>query len=242
MADVTPPVGLAAYAAAAISRADPIKTGVQAFYYEIRTAILPMVFIFNPELLLIGITSIWHGLLVFIVSLLAIFAFTSAAQGWLLTKLRWYEIILLLIITVSMFRPDFVLNRIYPEYTKFNQDFNEQILYENQRKIRLHVTRYTDYGERYKMFAFMIEPNTSTSVLDLIGLELEKNDNDNYDVVNLNYMGAGEKKGIQFYDEVTKIEISSLDRINKEYVYIFGFILLLITIYSQMRQLSKKIK
>ena len=85
-----------------------IKTGVQAFYYEIRTAILPMVFIFNPELLLIGVTSIWHGLLIFTVSLIAIFAFTSAAQGWFLTRLRWYEIIMLLIVTVSMFRPDFV--------------------------------------------------------------------------------------------------------------------------------------
>ena len=87
MADVTPPVGLAAYAASAISRADPIKTGIQAFWYEIRTAILPIVFIFNPELLLIGVESIWHGLLIFCVSLIAIFAFTSAAQGWLLTKL-----------------------------------------------------------------------------------------------------------------------------------------------------------
>ena len=241
MADVTPPVGLAAYAAAAISRADPIKTGVQAFYYEIRTAILPLVFIFNPELLLIGVTSIWHGLLIFIVSLIAIFSFTSAAQGWLLTRLRWYEIIMLLIITVSMFRPDFILNRIYPEYTSFNQDFNEEIFYEEKRKVRLHVTRYTDYGERYKMFAFMIDPNTTTSVLDLIGLELEKNDNDNYDVVNLNYMGAGEKKGIQFYDEVTKMEISTLDRINKEYVYIFGFLLLLLTIVSQQRRLKRNI-
>ena len=88
----------------------------------------------------------------------------------------------------------------------------------------------------------MIYPNTTTSVLDLIGLELEKNDNDNYDVVNLSFMGPGEKKGIQFYDEVTKMEISSLDRINKEYVYIFGFILLLLTIYSQMRLLNKNIK
>ena len=236
MADVTPPVGLAAYAAAAISRADPIKTGVQAFYYEIRTAILPIVFIFNPELLLIGVTSFWHGLLIFIVSLVAIFSFTSAAQGWLLTKLRWYEIIMLLIITVSMFRPDFVLNRIYPEYTTFNQDFNEQIFYEEQRKIRLHVTRHTDYGERYKMFAFMIEPNTKNSLVNLIGLELEKNDNNNYDVVNLDYMGAGEKKGIRFYDEVTRMEISSLDRINKEYIYIFGFLLLLLTIISQKRK------
>ena len=136
-----------------------------------------------------------------------------------------------------MFRPDFVLNRIYPEYTAFNQNFSEQILYEEQRKIRLHVTRYTDYGERYKMFAFLIESNTNTSVLDLTGLELEKNDKNNYDVINLIFMGSGEEKGIRFYDEVTKIEINSLDRPPKEYVYIFGLLLLFLTLYSQRKRI-----
>ena len=237
MADVTPPVGLAAYAASAISRADPIKTGIQAFWYEIRTAILPIVFIFNPELLLIGVESIWHGLLIFCVSLIAIFAFTSAAQGWLLTKLKWYEIIALLLITVSMFRPDFIMNRIYPEYTELRSNFDEQIFYEETRKIRLHVTRYTDYGERYKMFAFLVEPKTSKSVLQLTGIELEKNSNNNFDVVNLEFMGPGEKKGMDFYDEVTKLEINSLDRPPKELVYIFGLIILGLVLFNQRRRL-----
>ena len=237
MADVTPPVGLAAYAASAISRADPIKTGIQAFWYEIRTAILPIVFIFNPELLLIGVESIWHGLLIFCVSLIAIFAFTSAAQGWLLTKLKWYEIIALLLITVSMFRPDFIMNRIYPEYTELRSNFDEEIFYEETRKIRLHVTRYTDYGERYKMFAFLVESKTSKSVLQLTGIELEKNSNNNFDVVNLEFMGPGEKKGMDFYDEVTKLEINSLDRPPKELVYIFGLIILGLVLFNQRRRL-----
>jgi len=237
MADVTPPVGLAAYAAAAISRADPIRTGVQAFWYEIRTAILPIVFIFNPELLLIGVESIWHGLLIFCVSLIAIFAFTSAAQGWLLTKLKWYEVIALLLITVSMFRPDFIMNRIFPEYMELRSNFDEEIFYEETRKIRLHVTRYTDYGERYKMFAFLVEPKTSKSILQLTGIELEKNSNNNFDVVNLEFMGPGEKKGMDFYDEVTKLEINSLDRPPKEIVYIFGLIILGLVLFNQRRRL-----
>ena len=238
MADVTPPVGLAAYAAAAISRADPIKTGIQAFWYEIRTAILPVVFIFNPELLLIGVTSIWHGILIFIVSLIAIFSFTSAAQGWLLTKLRWYEIIMLLLITVSMFRPDFIMNRVFPEYTSFNQTFDEVIKYEEKRKVRLHVTRYTDYGERYKMFAFAVNPDQSISVSDLTGIDLLKNENGNYDVVNMQYLGEGERIGIQFYDEVTKLEISSIDRPAKEYIYLFGLLLLMLTLFLQKKRLK----
>ena len=238
MADVTPPVGLAAYAASAISRADPIRTGVQAFWYEIRTAILPIVFIFNPELLLIGVESIWHGILIFCVSLIAIFAFTSAAQGWLLTKLKWYEIIALLLITVSMFRPDFIMNRVFPEYTQLTSSFDEEVYYEETRKIRLHVTRYTDYGERYKMFAFLVEPKSATSVLQLTGIELEKNSSDNYDVINLDFMGPGEQKGMDFYDEVTKLEISSLDRPRKEIVYIFGLIILGLVLFNQRRRLK----
>jgi len=239
MADVTPPVGLAAYAAAAISRADPIRTGVQAFYYEIRTAILPFVFIFNYELLLIGVKSFWHGLMVFVVSLIAIMAFTSAAQGWLLTRLRWYEIILLLFVTVSMFRPDFIMNRIYPEYAKFEQSITEPIEYLEERKIRLKVTRYTDYGERYKMFAFLVEPNTNSSLTEITGLELEKNEKQNYEVTNLAFMGEAEEKGMDFYDEITRIEISSLNRPAKEYVYLIGLLTLFIVIFSQRRRMLR---
>ena len=82
MADVTPPVGLASYAAAAISGGDPLRTGAQAFWYSLRTGILPIVFLFNSELLLIGIESIWHGLMVIVTSLIGILVFTSATQGW----------------------------------------------------------------------------------------------------------------------------------------------------------------
>lgn len=61
MADVTPPVGLASFAAAAVSKGDPIKTGLTAFYYSLRTAALPFLFIFNTDLLLIDVD--WaHGI------------------------------------------------------------------------------------------------------------------------------------------------------------------------------------
>ena len=88
MADVTPPVGLASYAAAAISGGDPLKTGLQAFWYSLRTGILPIVFLFNHELLLIGVENIWHALVVIITSLAGILVFTSATQGWFINKLK----------------------------------------------------------------------------------------------------------------------------------------------------------
>jgi len=116
MADVTPPVGLASYAAAAISGGDPLKTGVQAFWYSLRTCILPIVFLFNHELLLIGIENIWHALLVIITSLIGILIFTAATQRWFFSKLRWYEIIVFLFISISLLSPEFILNKFYPKY------------------------------------------------------------------------------------------------------------------------------
>ncbi len=236
MADVTPPVGLAAYAASAISRADPIKTGFQAFYYEIRTAILPIVFIFNPELLLIGIRNFWHGLIVFFVSLIAIFSFTSATQGWFIKKLRFYEVFLLLFVTLSMFRPDLVMNIFLPDYKDFNKEINEKITLEENRNVRFHITRYTDYGERYKLFTFEIPKNEEISLTNFVGVEVSKNIRGNLEISNTKFTGMAEKRGIKFYDEITKIEINEVDRPPKEIIYLFGLIALGMVFFLQKKK------
>jgi TRAP transporter 4TM/12TM fusion protein len=110
MADVTPPVGLASFAAAAISRADPIRTGATAFWYSSRTAILPFMFIFNPQLLMIGIDSWWQLALVIGAAIVAMLAFAAGTQGWFLTRSRWHESALLLLVTFTLLRPGFWLD------------------------------------------------------------------------------------------------------------------------------------
>ena len=112
MADVHPPAGLAAYAAAAISGADPIKTGLQGFRYEIRTGLLPFIFIFNTELLLIDIGGVGHFLMVVGCSIVAMGCFVAATQNWLLTRNRWYETLALLLICFTLFRPGYWLDRL----------------------------------------------------------------------------------------------------------------------------------
>ncbi|MDX8527820.1 TRAP transporter permease [Mesorhizobium sp. MSK_1335] len=112
MADVTPPVGLAAYAAAAISGADPVKTGFQGFKYEIRTALLPFIFIFNNGLLMIDIQGPLDFLLVIATSALAMIAFVAATQNWFLVRNRWYEAIALLLICFTLFRPGYWLDLV----------------------------------------------------------------------------------------------------------------------------------
>jgi TRAP transporter 4TM/12TM fusion protein len=114
MADITPPVGLAAFAAAAISREDPIATGFQGAIYSLRTAILPFVFVFNPEILLIGIQSWVHLFWVVLTCLAAVLLFAAATMNWFVTKSRLWESAVLLVCCFALFRPGWWLDRFYP--------------------------------------------------------------------------------------------------------------------------------
>ncbi|GIL00039.1 MAG: C4-dicarboxylate ABC transporter [Alphaproteobacteria bacterium] len=122
MADVTPPVGLAAYAASAISGADPVKTGVQGFKYEIRTALLPFVFIFNHALLMIDLTGFWHLALVLVGSAAAMVAFVAATQNWFLVRNRWYETVALALVCFTLFRPGFWLDLVSEPFVRLPGD------------------------------------------------------------------------------------------------------------------------
>jgi TRAP transporter 4TM/12TM fusion protein len=116
MADITPPVGLAAFAAAAISKEDPIATGFQGALYSLRTAILPFVFIFNPAILLIGVDTWPQTIWVAAVSLAAILIFSAATMNFFVTKSRLWESAVLLLVCFTLFRPDWWLNQVSPPY------------------------------------------------------------------------------------------------------------------------------
>ena len=115
LADDTPPVGLAAFAAAAISKGDPIKTGLQGFAYDIRTALLPFLFLFNTELLLIDVTPL-KAVIVFVVAVIAMMLFAAATQGFFFVRNRIWETVLLLLVAFTLFRPGFWLDRWVPPF------------------------------------------------------------------------------------------------------------------------------
>jgi len=121
LADDTPPVGMAAYAAAGIAKSNPIKTGLQGFAYDIRTAILPFAFFFNNKLLLIsGVDALdpsdpskWQWItnpgeiaLIFLTAVLGMFAFSSAIQGWVVSKTSGIERLILLAVVPFMLIPN----------------------------------------------------------------------------------------------------------------------------------------
>ncbi|HNO42346.1 MAG TPA: TRAP transporter permease [Ottowia sp.] len=118
MGDITPPVGLATFAAAAISGEDAIQTGIQGSLYALRTVILPFIWIFNPQLLLLDVHG-W-GELVLVVSActLAMLGFAALTMNWLRIRLTWWEFALLALAVVMLFRPGFFMDRLAPEHTR----------------------------------------------------------------------------------------------------------------------------
>ena len=237
MADVTPPVGLASYAAAAISKADPILTGVQAFWYSLRTGILPFIFIFNPELLLIGIDNIWHGMMVIITSLIAILIFSAATQGWFINRMKWYEIIAFLLISMSLFRPDYILDKINPKFNTQTLRATEikSLFFENNREVHFKMTRRTGYGDRYKLFVIEKDSFKEKFNLEDYGVNLI-NKNDKLSVASVKWDSLAKKHGIESGDVITEFKIENLNRPNKAIVYPFALIFLLIVSFLNYKR------
>ena len=229
MADVTPPVGLASYAAAAISGGDPLKTGVQALWYSLRTGILPIVFLFNHELLLIGVENIWHALVVITTSLIGILVFTSATQRWFVSKLRWYEVVVFLIISLSFLAPEFVLNKFYPKYEQqqLSAEKIQSLYFDPEKEIHIKVTRRTEYGDRYKLFVINEGSYNDDFNLETYGLKLANKEN-NLIVKNIDWKGLAKKSGIEAGDIISNLKIENLERPNKAIVYPFAAFLLFI--------------
>ena len=90
VADLTPPVALAAYAGAAIAQANPMKTAFTATKLAIGAFIVPYVFALNPAMLFID-TDAWEVILICITSFAGIFGVSSALQGYFFCNMSWYE-------------------------------------------------------------------------------------------------------------------------------------------------------
>lgn len=238
LADSTPPVCLAAFAASAISRASPLATGVQSFMYDIRTAILPVVFIFNPTLLLIGVESIWHAVLIFFVSLVAILSFSSLTQNWMFVRNRLWESLVLVVVIVALFRPSLFMDRIYPPF----EPVDTQALADGTlapkpgRIVRFHVTRETPYGDRFKLFALETPEPSTLQVQGPFGLTLAEDDQGRWIVDSFAFGGAAEQAGVDFDDVVTAIDMEVSGLPPKELVYPFGLALLGLVLLSQWRR------
>ena len=227
MADVTPPVGLASFAAAAVSGGDPIRTGVVAFLYSMRTAVLPFLFIYNTDLLLINVDWL-HGVGIFIVATIAMLLFAAATQGYFITRSRFYESILLLLIAFTLFRPGFWMNMIYPPYEELAP---AQLLAEADKlaagtPIRLHVDGLDEVGRPRNFVAILImgEGATGADRLTDAGLELIESGG-KLIVDNVRFGSAAAAAGLEF-DQTVEGVLAPLEQPRKEWLWIPAFLVL----------------
>ena len=236
LADDTPPVCLAAFAAAAISRADPIKTGIQGFYYDIRTAILPFIFIFNPELLLVGVNSFWKGLMIFVMTLLALFSFSSLTQRWIIIKTTIVESILLAAVVVCLFRPDFVMDQFFSKFVTFDtaKFASGEASATPGYSVRFHLTRSTDYGDRFKLYRVYTPELKDTGPEARYGIKLAPVDDGRYEVTDLIPMGPADQVGIKIGDFVTEVDEEKVGQPPKELIYPVGLVLIGIVLGLQL--------
>ncbi len=242
LADDTPPVGLAAYAAAAISGGDPIRTGIQGFTYDIRTAILPFMFIFNNQLLLIGLSG-WFDLLVTVFSAVtAMLVFSAATQGYWFTHSRKWESALLLLITFTLFRPGFWWDMIYPPTedrpgTEIMRHV-EQVAVDDS--ILVQASGMSLDGTEVSTFVELPLPEGESPEHRLMqaGLELRQ-DGDRMVVDFVGFGTVAEDAGIYFDWTIDAVQVQ-LERPPKELMIIPALLLLAALAFGQLRRRERE--
>ncbi len=238
MADVTPPVGLASIAASAIARHDPIKVGLTAFSYSMRTAILPFLFIFNTQLLLIGLTGPFHLFLTVASALVAMLVFAAATQGYFFTKTRWYETIAMLLICFTMFRPGFWMDMIHPPYQYLTGQAMVQAIEQapaNSSK-RIWVEGMTLEGDDVRRGVLLpLGPEgDATTRLGYSGV-LAMHTGDQFMVMSVRFRSTAARLGIEQGFDIVSLEVPA-ERPAKEWFYVPALALLALIIWAQRRR------
>lgn len=247
LADDTPPVGLAAFAGAAISGGDPIKTGVQGFMYDIRTALLPFLFIFNTELLLIDVTW-WKAIFVFVFAVLAMMVFAAATQGYFFTRNRIWESVALLLVAFTIFRPGYWLDQVQSPYVSQPGSQFEMLLGSaapgDNLRIRVSGPDYDDASKTANTFLAIPVPEAATAADRLRKLGLIVNTSAEQKTATLDeplpgtpFVALG--RSFDFYGD-TPVTIASVEtpaaRWPKEIFYIPALLLLGFVIAIQRRR------
>ncbi|HRQ57457.1 MAG TPA: TRAP transporter permease [Azoarcus taiwanensis] len=243
MADVTPPVGLASYAAAGIARSDPIRTGFTAFGYSARTAILPFMFIFNTQLLLIGIDNTFQLAATIVTATIASMAFAAATQGWFVTRNKAIEVVLLLLVTFSLFRPGFWMDMVSDPYddvplSEFTSVVESKPANAN---LRIWIEGMSLEGRDVSKGVLLPLGDTAESArdrLNAIGLNVMVL-GDQVQIMSVRFGSRAARLGLEQGFQITGLELPAEDRPAKEWIYIPALALLALVWFMQHTRVKR---
>ena len=237
MADVTPPVGLASFAAAAVSGGDPIKTGAVAFFYSLRTAALPFLFIFNTDLLLIDV-SVAEGILVFVVATLAMLLFAAATQGWFIARNKPWEGVILLLLAFTFFRPGFWMDQIVPPFeetppTQLAATLGAQ---DPGAELRMRISGLDAVGEPREWVVVLTVPEGDTGEDRLAATGITLIDRDGKAIIDDVAFGSpGKTLGLDWDQEILTVRAPA-DAPSKYLMYLPAMLILALLVLVQRRR------
>lgn len=240
MADVTPPVGLASFAAAAVSKGDPIKTGITAFYYSLRTAALPFLFIFNTDLLLIDV-DFAHGVLIFFVATIAMLIFAAATQGFFLVKSRWYESVLLLLVAFTLFRPGFWMDLLHDPYRDTAPAELVQTMgqVEAESTLRLRMEGEDAVGKLRRFTVLLPVPEGASGEDRLAKLGIQTYEQEGKILIDTVTFGSqAADLGLEMDQQILSVKAPT-ERWPKELMWLPGFLLFGAVVWLQRRRVAR---
>ncbi|MFQ2446300.1 TRAP transporter permease [Aeromonas caviae] len=240
MADVTPPVGLASFAAAAVSKGDPIKTGITAFYYSLRTAALPFLFIFNTDLLLINV-DFAHGVLIFFVATIAMLIFAAATQGFFLVKSRWYESVLLLLVAFTLFRPGFWMDLLHDPYRDTAPAELVQTMgqVEAESTLRLRMEGEDAVGKLRRFTVLLPVPDGASGEDRLAKLGIQTYEQDGKILIDtVTFASQAADLGLEMDQQILSVKAPT-ERWPKELMWLPGFLLFGAVVWLQRRRVAR---
>ena len=112
VADITPPVALAAYAGSAIAKSNPMKTGIQATKLAIGAFIVPYIFALNPAMLFVNVDSVWQIVQICVSSVIGMIGVAVSVNGFYYVKLHWYTRVVFLAAGLMLLYPGLVTDII----------------------------------------------------------------------------------------------------------------------------------
>ena len=210
LADDTPPVGLAAFAAAGISGGDPIRTGIQGFTYDIRTAVLPFMFIFNTQLLIIGVNNWFQLVIVVVAAIAAMLAFAAATQGYFLTKSRIWETVALLLVAFTLFRPGFWWDMAFPPLAEEPATKIEEMVADMSpgSQLRIMIKGEKMDGAEFTKTVMLTVGDEKTGAERLNGIGIETRNEEGKTLIdNVVFSSAAEKAGLDFDQEIMNLQV-----------------------------------
>lgn len=229
LADITPPVGLASYAAASIALADPMRTGIIAFRYSMRMALLPFMFVLNPKLLLIGVHGVGHTLITLVSATLAGFAFISVNQGWLLVRSTSIERLVMLVAVLMLFHPGMFMDPLLAPYRQLTGDAAAGAIVEAPADARLRIvlrgtTLEGDDIERGVLLP--LGPPAATAIERLAdnGIDAVISD-DGFTITGVEFGSQAAKTGIATDFRIVAVEVPS-DHVPREWMFLPALVLI----------------